>query len=105
MLDDLKDFLTPREEKLKFGKVKLVVRELDGSADNSALSVGDDTSWRILVRCVFREDNGQPAFEEKDIPALKKKSPLVTAPLVNAVGRVNGSNLEEEVKNSDAAQV
>ena len=104
MLDDLEDFLKLREENVKFGKVALVVKELDGSADNSALKDGEDTSWKILVRCVFRADNGKQAFEDKDIPALKRKSPIITAPLVNAVNRVNGFNVEEEAKNSEAAQ-
>jgi hypothetical protein len=103
MLDDLAEFLKPREEKVKLGKVKLVVKELDGSADNSELKNTEDMSWRILIKCVFRED-GKPAFEDKDIPLLKKKSPVFTAPLVNAVNRVNGFNLEEEAKNSEAAQ-
>jgi hypothetical protein len=104
MLDDLAEFLKPREEKLKFGKVHLVVKELDGTADHSALKETEDAQWKILVRCIFREDSGQPAFEDKDIPALRKKSPVVTAPLVNAVNRVNGLSTEEEVKNSDAAR-
>jgi hypothetical protein len=56
------------------------------------------------VRCVFREDDGKLAFDDGDIPKLKRKSPIVTAPLVNAVNRVNGFNTEEEAKNSDAAQ-
>lgn len=104
MLDDLAEFLSLREEKIKFGKVDLVVKELDGSVDHAPLRDGEDTSWKILVRCVFRADNGKPAFDDGDIPKLKRKSPLVTAPLVNAVNRVNGFNLEEEAKNSEAAQ-
>lgn len=104
MLDDLAEFLKVREEKLTFGKVKLVVRELDGSADNSFLREEEDRSWRIFVRCVYREDNGEQAFNDSDIPALKKKNPAVTAPLINAVNRVNGFDLQEEAKNSDAAQ-
>lgn len=103
MLNDLAEFLQPREERLVFGKVKLVIKELDGSADNTVLREPEDRSWKLLVRCVFREDNGEPAFSDDDIPVLKKKSPTVTAPLVVAVQRVNGMNLEEEAKNSDAA--
>ena len=106
MLNDLAEFLKQREERLEFGGVKLVVRELDGSADNSALTEATDVerSWFILVRCVFREDNGERAFSDEDVPMLHKKSPMVTARLVNAVNRVNGFNIEEEAKNSDAVQ-
>lgn len=104
MLDDLADFLKPREERLQFGKVMLVVRELDGSADNSALADAEDKQWKLVIRCVFREDNNEPAFTDADIAALKKKSPTFTAPLIVAVQRVNGLNLESETKNSEAAQ-
>lgn len=104
MLDDLAEFLKPREERIKFGKVDLVVRELDGTVDREAIQKADDPHWAILVRCVFRADNGQPAFEDKDIPALKRKNPAVTARLISAVNRVNGTDLEEEEKNSDAAR-
>ena len=107
MLNDLAEFLKQREEHLKFGGVKLVVRELDGSADNSVLTQAIDNverSWLILVRCVFREDNGERAFSDEDVPMLRKKNPMVTARLVNAVNGVNGFNIEEEAKNSDAAQ-
>lgn len=102
MLEDLAEFLKPREERITFGKVPLVIMELDGSADNSALAAEEDRAWRILVRCVFRED-GTPAFTDADIPKLKRKSPSVTQPLLTAVSRVNGISVEEEVKNSDAA--
>jgi hypothetical protein len=103
MLEDLAEFLTPREERIVFGKVPLLVRELDGSSDNSILVEEQDRQWRILVRCVFRE-NGDPAFTDADIPKLKRKSPAITSTLIMAVSRVNGQALEEEVKNSDAAQ-
>jgi hypothetical protein len=103
VLDDLAEFLKPREERLTFGKVKLVVRELDGGADNSALREAEDRSWRLLVRCVFREDDDSQAFSDADIPVLKRKSPAVTGKLMNAVNSVNGFGLEEEAKNSDAA--
>jgi hypothetical protein len=102
MLDDLAELLKVREERIKLGKVKLIVRELDGSADNSILKEEEDRTWRIFVRCVYREDSGERAFGDEDIPALKRKSPVITAPLINAVNRVNGFDLQEEAKNSDA---
>jgi hypothetical protein len=104
MLEDLAEFLKPREERISLGKVKLIVRELDGTADNSILKEDQDRSWRILVRCVFREDSGDQAFTDADIPALKRKSPQRTMPLISAVTRVNGFGIEDEAKNSDAAQ-
>ena len=104
MLDDLAEFLKPREEMITFGRVKLIVRELDGSADNSIIAEEKDRPWRILVRCVFREDDETPAFSDVDIPALKRKSPAITGKLINAVNRVNGFGIEDEAKNSAAAQ-
>jgi hypothetical protein len=104
LLEDLAEFLKLREERITFGKVKLIARELDGSADNAILREPEDRSWRLLVRCLFREDTGEQAFDDADIKALKRKSPVTTSKLVEAVNRVNGFDIEDEAKNSDAAQ-
>jgi hypothetical protein len=103
MLDQLLEFLKPREEKVSLGGVTFHVKEMNGTVNTEALADGIDTTWKILVRCVFKED-GVQAFSDEDIPRLKASSKPKLVPLVNAVNRVNGFLVEEEVKNSAAAQ-
>jgi hypothetical protein len=102
MLDDLADLYKDREERVKHGKTTLVIKQWDGSDKDWIFEDGKDIQWRLIVACVFRE-NGKPAFDKNDLEAIKKK-PLISGPLAAAVGRVNSLNLEEEVKNSEAAQ-
>lgn len=103
MIKELAEFLKPREETVVVGGVTFVVKELTGSADTVPMRDGLDVSWKILVRCVFRE-SGEPAFSDEDIASLKASSTSKLARLINAVSRVNGFDLEAEAKNSDAAQ-
>lgn len=102
MLKDIADYLAPREEKVQFGGVTLRIRELT-AADNVELTRGgDDLSYRLLICCVFLED-GTPAFTMEDVEELKKASTAKLVPLVTAMNKVNGFDIEHEAKNSDAA--
>ena len=103
MLSDLVDFLKQREERIKLGGRALVVRELSSAGDTEPMRDGVDVAWKVLVRCTFLE-SGESAFSDEDIPALKASSASKLGVLINAVNRVNGLNVEEEVKNSEAAQ-
>jgi hypothetical protein len=103
MLEELFEYLKPREEKVTIGKHSFVVRELTGNVDMRVVADGSDVEWKTLVRCVFRE-SGEQAFSDDDIPRLKSSGTAKIAPLRIAMHKVNGLELEPEVKNSDAAQ-
>ena len=102
MLKDIAELLKPREEQLKFAGREVTVRELDAAADVSAFGDNQDLSWKLLTRCVF-DAGGKPLFEDADIAELKRGSRRRLRPLIEAVSRVNGFDLETEEKNSDAA--
>jgi hypothetical protein len=102
MLDDLAELYKDREEKVKHGKAVLVVKQWDGSEKKWVFEDPDDIQWRLIERCVFRE-NGERAFTRKDVDKLRSK-PLVSGQLAAAVSRVNGLDLEQEAKNSEAVQ-
>lgn len=101
MREDLKAFLAPREERITFAGVELLVRELETAAEFEQVS--DDVDWRflVMVKCVFLP-NGEPAFTRDDIADLKKSSRTKLLPIVAAVNRVNGFQVEIEEKNSGA---
>ena len=101
MLKELEELLRSREQTVELGPHKLVVRELASAADLTDAPGGEDLAWLLLVRCTFAED-GSPAFTAGDIPALKAASKWKLGPLIAAVNRVNGFNVEAEAKNSDA---
>lgn len=101
MREELLAALAPREEKLELGGQRLVARELESAADVEAFKDGVDFTYKLIVRCTFGED-GERAFSDEDIPALKKASNKKLGPLVKAVHRVNGLLVEDEVKNSEA---
>lgn len=103
MKEELAKYIAPREERLTFGGVKLVVRELGTAADGLAFKTSGDTEQKFIVRCVFIDETGEPAFSDEDIPALKLASRLKMLPVIEAVNRVMGFDLAEEVKNSAAA--
>jgi hypothetical protein len=102
MLEDLAELYKDREERVKHGRLTLVVRQWDGSDREWVFQDPSDVTWRLVERCVFRE-NGERAFDKNDVETMKKK-PLIAGQLVPVVNRVNGMDLEEEAKNSDAAQ-
>ena len=102
MLEELFEYLKPREEKVKLGKHTFVVREMTGNVDMTTFGDGD-SGWKTVVRCVFNEA-GEPVFTDADIPKLKASGAAKIAPLRIAVHRVNGLDVEAEEKNSSAAQ-
>lgn len=104
MLKELEELLRTREQVVELGPHKLIVRELASAADMAGAASEEDLAWMLLVRCTFAED-GTPAFTVEDIPALKAASNWKLGPLVSAVNRVNGFNVEAEAKNSDAVPV
>ena len=99
MLDALKTLLAAREEVVEFEGLRLVVRELTAASDTAGLAVEGDATLRILVRCVYDGD-GNLAFSDADLPAIKAASLVKLAPIVRAVRRVNGLDQAEEAKNS-----
>ena len=103
MLDDLLEAIRPREKPVTLGARALVARELGCDADTSAMVDNQDLTWKLVVRCVFDAASGEPAFTDKDIPALKRGAKLRLKPVVDAVMEVNGASLEAEEKNSAAA--
>lgn len=101
MRDELLKFLAPREETIEIACVKCIVREVAQSADTSAFVDGTDVLYKFIVRCVFGAD-GKPAFTDDDIPALKAAGRVRLSELASAVGRVNGWDTADDVKNSAA---
>jgi hypothetical protein len=102
MLDDLAEIYADREERVKHGKVWLIVKQWDGSEKKWVFEDPEEVQWRLIERCAFRE-NGDRAFDKKDVNVLKRK-PLVSGELLAAVTRINSQNVEEEAKNSEAVQ-
>lgn len=102
MLKDIEEFLRLREERVKLGRRTVVVRELEVAKDLGVEPGSEDTVYALTVRCVFDED-GKPVFEMADVPKLKAFSKRKFMVLYEAVQRVNGLDLEAEVKNSEAA--
>ena len=111
MLEDLLEAIRPREERVKLGGRVLVVKELATAADVASMRDNKDLDYKLVVRCVFLGEPGAepdswvagpPAFAEDDIPALKAGAKTKLVPLLEAVNRVNGFDIEAEEKNSAA---
>jgi len=103
MLPELLEAIRAREKEINFGGRSLIVRELTSEIDTTALRDASDVEWKLLVRCVFDTQSGEPVFTDKDIGTLKRGSRLRVRALLDAVAEVNGLDLEAEIKNSDAA--
>lgn len=101
--DQLLKALAPREERIEFEGYALLVREIPVAEDLSDFEKNEDSAFRLLVRSVYDEE-GNRAFADEDIPALKASSKRKVIELQDAVARVNGWKAEEEVKNSGADQ-
>lgn len=103
MRDELLKALAPREEKFDFLGQTVTLREMGSAQDTEKLRelAPMELTYRSLVHCVIGPD-GNPVFTDADIPALKKASPSKLLPLIAAVARVNGFNIEAEEKNSEA---
>jgi len=101
MRDDLLQAIKPREETVKLGELTLVLRELQTASDVSEFKDDGDRAYKLLVLCAFHED-GTPAFSDDDIPALKAASKSKVGMLTGPLMRVNGFDIEENVKNSEA---
>lgn len=102
MREDLKALLAPREERVTLGSLVLVVREMASAADVAGMQDNVDLTYKLVVRCTF-DEAGAAVFTDADIPALKAAGARQLMPLVAAVTRVNGFDVEADVKNSDAA--
>lgn len=102
MRDELLAALARREERVTIGGLKLVVREMENAADVAGFEDGADYGYKLVVRCVF-DEAGAPVFTDDDISALKGASRVKFLPVIAAVNRVNGIDVEGEVKNSAAA--
>jgi hypothetical protein len=102
VLQDILDAIKPREERVTLGGHVLVVREIAIAADVAFMQDNADLTYKLVVRCVF-DEAGEPAFDESDIPGLKKAGKTKLLPLIEAVNRVNGFDIEHEAKNSSAA--
>lgn len=100
MRDALLQYFGPQEERLKILDEEIIVRTLPDSTP-AEMFAGEDVFWKMVTRCAFYPD-GNPAFTDEDIPALKKAPRMRVFPLVQAVQRVNAMDLEAEVKNSGA---
>lgn len=102
-MSDLLQLLAAREERVTLEGVELVVREVEAAADTAAFIEPGDFVWKLVVASTF-DANGKPAFSYEQVPGLKAASKLKLAPLVAAVLRVNGRDIEAEAKNSEASQ-
>lgn len=102
MLDDILSAIKPREEKVELGGHTLTVRGLASAADVTAMQDNADLTYKLVVRCVF-DAEGRPVFTDAHIPSLKGGAKAKLAPLIAAVCRVNGFDVEGDAKNSGAA--
>ena len=102
MLKELSEFLKLREERMDFGGVKVVVRELATAEDLADFADQGEALYALVVRCTFDEAGKKHMFVDADIPQLKTGSKMKLMPLIEAVNRVNGQDLEGEIKNSEA---
>lgn len=102
-MSDLLKLLAAREERVTLQGVTLLVREVAAAADVSALANADDMIFKLIIACTFVE-SGDPAFTLDDMPRLKSASNVRLQPLMAAVLRVNGMDIEAEAKNSAASQ-
>lgn len=93
--------LAPREETVEIAGQPVVVRELQSAADTEALRDQTDAQFKFLVLCCFAPD-GSPCFDMADVPTLKASARKGLAPLLAAVARVNGFDVEGAEKNSAA---
>lgn len=106
------DLIKLREERITFGGRPLIVRELHSAAEVGTGKDDPDIFYRLMVCCIYEAEEvtpgvfqaGPQALTVDDIPHLKAGSRKKLAPLIHAVQRVNGLDVEEEVKNSEAAQ-
>lgn len=98
---DLLAALAPQKEAVTFAGRAFFAHELDCAADVPSEGGAVEMSLRLIVLCV-RDAEGRPAFTDDDLAALRKASRRRIKPLIDAVMRVNGFNIEAEVKNSDA---
>lgn len=105
MKEEIRKFIEPRSESLVWAGKKIIVRELDTAAELGNQPSSEDAAYWLLVRCVFYEDGGA-VFADEDMPVLRSKkgraSSRKIAPLIGACNRVNGLDVEDEVKNSGA---
>lgn len=119
MLKELQEALQPREEQITLGGKVLIVREVEEASIIGGIGKGDpDAFYHLMVACVYvgeeqpRADGddkptykaGELALSADDIPAIKRSGRRALRPLAEAVARVNGLNVEAEVKNSEGAQ-
>lgn len=102
MLKDILEAIRRREEPVVVGGVKLIARELEHAADVDAMQDNQDLIYKLVVRSTYDEQGGL-VFTDEDIAALKAGAKLKLMPLFQAVARVNGMALEDDVKNSGAA--
>lgn len=93
------DFLAPREETLPWNGREIVVREMGTASDLLLFRDQGDFKLKFAIRCSFEKD-GKPVYEDADLPFLKAAPYTKMKPLLDAVDRVMGFNLEAEAKNS-----
>jgi hypothetical protein len=104
MANELLAALAAEEAVVEIGGKKAVVRQMGATADGAAFLDNTDFGYKLMVRCVFREDGETPWFTDDDIPALKRAAKVKLKPLMDAVLEVNGLNIAAQEKNSDAGQ-
>ena len=102
MKEDIFAALAPREERLELGGHTLIVREIASAADVVVFQDNADMTYKLIVRCVF-DEAGEAVFTDGDIARLKSGAKAKLLPLIQAVSRVNGYAIEENLKNSAAA--
>jgi hypothetical protein len=101
MRADILEAIKPREEQVQFAGNTLLVRELASAAEIGAAEGDPDLFVKLMVACIFEADGTTPAMTAEDLPALKAAGRGRLAPLVLAVRRVNGMDLEGDAKKSE----
>lgn len=92
-----------KSETVEISGRKFVVRQVRRASELVELKDGEDGNYRMLVRCLF-DEAGVPVFTDEDIPALREEaSDINFIPLIQAIVRVNGLDVEDRAKNSEAA--
>ena len=96
------DVFKRRVDEFTIGGKKFIIKELTSASDIAALKDDKDYALKVIVRCAFTEDGAQ-AFTDSDIPDLRAEMSLQKLnQLFRVVSKVNGMDVEEEIKNSAA---
>ena len=92
-----------KSEPLMIDGRKFTVRQVRSASELVEVKDSDEANYRLIIKCLC-DEAGNPVFTDADIPALKEEASEINfLPVLRAIARVNGLDVEERAKNSEAA--